>query len=60
MKSPETKELLQEKTSPVRNPPKERSSLESDPAKAGEQEEYLEKWYEKAIRMAEVRINQGE
>jgi len=40
----------------VRNPPKEKSPLDSDPAKAGEQEEYLEKWYEKAIRMAEVRI----
>ena len=56
VKSPETKEPPLEKTSPARNPPKERSPLESDPAKAGEQEEYLEKWYKKAIRMAEVRI----
>ena len=40
----------------MRNLPKEKSPLESDPAKAGEQEEYLEKWYEKAIRMAKVRI----
>src|SRR6266704_6119526 len=56
VKSPETKEPPLEKTTPARNPPKERSPLESDPAKAGEQEEYLEKWYKKAIRMAEVRI----
>src|SRR6266700_1928744 len=56
VKSPKIKEPLREKISPVRNPPKERSPLESDPVKAGEQEEYLEKWYEKAIRMAEVRI----
>src|SRR6266581_7489976 len=56
VKSPEIKEPLREKTSPARNPPKERSPLESDPAKAGEEEEYLEKWYEKAIRMTEVRI----
>ena len=54
-KSPEMKELLREKTSPARNPPKEKSPLDSDPAKAGEQEEYLEKWYKKAIRMAEIR-----
>jgi hypothetical protein len=33
----------------VGNPPKEISPLENDPAKAGEQEEYLEKWYEKAM-----------
>src|SRR6266581_1900464 len=44
VKSPETKEPLLEKTYPARNPPKERSQLESDPVKAGEQEEYLEKW----------------
>jgi len=56
VKSPEIKELLREKISPARNLPKEKSPLESDPAKAGEQEEYLEKWYEKAIRMAKVRI----
>ena len=56
MKSPERKGLLREKISPARNIPKERSPLENDPAKAGEQEEYLEKWYKKAIRMAEVRI----
>src|SRR6266581_1041171 len=56
VKSPEIQEPLREKISSARNPPKERSPLESDPAKAGEQEEYLEKWYEKAIRMAEVRI----
>jgi len=50
VKSPEIKELLQEKTSPARNPPKEKSPLDSDPVKAGEQEEYLERWYEKCYR----------
>ncbi|KAF8318279.1 uncharacterized protein EI90DRAFT_3133343 [Cantharellus anzutake] len=54
--SPETKETLRGRFPPAKTPPKERSPLDSDPAKAGEQEEYLEKWYEKAIRMAEVRI----